>query len=466
MKSSCVTKWGPQSPARPPRCLSHSLSPSFSAGFLGLSASLLLILALAFPVSAQSLRIYHIDVEQGDATLFVAPNGKTLLVDSGRNGDGRRIKAVMDRAGVTQIDFFVATHYHSDHYGGIDDLVEDFGVHVLEPFDRGDKTFLPGSKLTEPTYVDYQRAVGEDARQLKRDTTIPLDSAMTVTCISSGGAVIGESNPTTGADENDMSVSLLITLGTFRYFIGGDIEQTTEAKIAERDLVLDVDIYQANHHGSDTSSLPAFMTDMKPRVIIISNGNRADYRHPRQSTLTFYATLPGPPTVFQTNKYLKGGNGGNVPDAFIADPETTDDDGTILVTVDTAGGSYKVTYGTNSEHTFSVKATTGASVVIESLLPNPAGDDTQLEEVTMRNKGGNAVSLSGWKLQDRSGQAWSLTNLGTLAPGQSKTIRRNGMAMSLNNSGDEVKLLDAADIVKDSFSYTSSTEGTAIQTGH
>ena len=70
-----------------------------------------------------------------------------------------------------------------------------------------------------------------------------------VTCISSSGVVIGEENPTTGVDENDMSIALLITYGNFRYFMGGDIERETEGDIAERDLVMDVDMYQADHHG-------------------------------------------------------------------------------------------------------------------------------------------------------------------------------------------------------------------------
>jgi len=74
--------------------------------------------------------------------------------------------------------------------------------------------------------------------------------------------------------------------------------------------------------------------------------------------------------------------------------------------------------------------------------------------------------LSGWTLRDRSGRTWALTGLGTLAPGNSKTIKRNGMPMSLNNAGDEIELLDAGNSVHDKFEYTGSTEGVAIQTGH
>lgn len=52
----------------------------------------LLIFTWAQPLTAQTLRIHHIDVEQGAATLFVAPGGKTLLVDSGKNGTVPRFK--------------------------------------------------------------------------------------------------------------------------------------------------------------------------------------------------------------------------------------------------------------------------------------------------------------------------------------------------------------------------------------
>ena len=97
--------------------------------------ALVLVVLWAPLASAQTLRIYHIDVEQADAALVVMPNGKTLLIDSGKNGHGSRIKAVMDLAGVTQIDAFVNSHYHEDHFGGIDDLV-DLGVPVLEAYDR------------------------------------------------------------------------------------------------------------------------------------------------------------------------------------------------------------------------------------------------------------------------------------------------------------------------------------------
>ena len=62
----------------------------------------ILLLVFSFNTNAD-LDIYHIDVEQGDSTLFVTSTGATLLVDSGKNGHGGRIKSIMEQARVTHL---------------------------------------------------------------------------------------------------------------------------------------------------------------------------------------------------------------------------------------------------------------------------------------------------------------------------------------------------------------------------
>jgi beta-lactamase superfamily II metal-dependent hydrolase len=432
-------------------------------------ATLLVVALLPSVVVAQTLRIYDIDVEQGDSTLIVMPSGKTLLIDSGNNGDGPKILAAMKTAGVTQIDAFVASHYHSDHYGGIDDLTEKLKIQVLESYDRGDKACcLPKKKTLEATFIDYQRVVGEDAIALRPGDTITLDPLVSIVCVASGSVVIGETGPGDGDKENDFSVGLVIGFAGFTAFFAGDMETHTEAKLAARDLVTNVDFYKASHHGSHSSSSLGFMRDLRPSVIVISSGNRKDYAHPRRVTLTTYRNLLPPPTVFQTNKYLAGGGlgGDNVADALIADPETVDQDGTIEITVDGTAATYALRYGTTSQ-TFPIKspvAPATSAVVIQGLLPNPVGNDEQLEEVTLRNNAAALVSLAGWTLRDRSGMTWTLS--GSLPAGQSRTFRRNGRPMSLNNTSDEITLLDASHTQRDQVSYSASSEGAVITTGH
>ena len=81
------------------------------------------------------LDIYFIDVEGGQATLIVSPSGQSLLVDAGWPGlqgrDADRIAAAAKKAGVTQIDYFVASHYHTDHIGGVPQLAEKLPIRTF-----------------------------------------------------------------------------------------------------------------------------------------------------------------------------------------------------------------------------------------------------------------------------------------------------------------------------------------------
>ncbi len=110
------------------------------------TALLLLSALVAAPVGAQQLEIHHIDVDQGDATLVVTPNGSTLLIDSGLDSRGDEVSTFLQSQGIIQIDAFLCTHYDSDHYGGIDKVVAA-GITVDSWFERGsDSIFRPARR--------------------------------------------------------------------------------------------------------------------------------------------------------------------------------------------------------------------------------------------------------------------------------------------------------------------------------
>ncbi|MDH4070076.1 MAG: lamin tail domain-containing protein [Ignavibacteria bacterium] len=424
-----------------------------------------LLCTLATTSCPQKVRIYAIDVDQGDATLVVSPSGKALLIDSGGRGKEAAIRSVLTGAGVTRIDHYVTTHYHADHYGGIIGLA-DGSLTIDMVHDRGDTAFLPASKRMEVTFRDYQHAVGHRAHHLMRGETIHLDSLVMAVCVASGGAVIGEPDAhSTGADENDMSIGLLIQFSGFRFFVGGDIERETEHDISEGKVVTDVDLYQANHHGSESSSSFSLLSDMKPSVVLVSNGDNGTYRHPRQVTLDTLAMLDPPPVVLQTNKLFKGAPGGNVADRFIADLETIDDDGTILVEASLPTRSMTVSYRDTSfsipwkDGTAPVVSSGTVGILISRLLPDPPGIDRDLEEVTISNEGSGTVDLTPWYLIDEQERVWTLAALGVIAPGEQKTVVRAGMAMSLDNDGDTIRLIDGANQEQDRFTYGPAGEG-------
>ncbi len=102
----------------------------------------------------------------------------------------------------------------------------------------------------------------------------------------------------------------------------------------------------------------------------------------------------------------------------------------------------------------------GHQVMISSLVPNPSGDESQNESVTLRNHGTTAVSLAGWKLRDAANRTWVL--FGTLQAGDERTFMRDGQPMALNNSGDTVELLDASNNRVDMISYGSTRDGEVL----
>ena len=103
-------------------------------------ASIIFLLILSFAIFAaaqartsKGLDVYVVDVEGGNATLFVSPSGESLLFDSGNGGaaakrDADRILAAVRDAGIKQIDHLATTHYHADHVGGLPELATRIAI--------------------------------------------------------------------------------------------------------------------------------------------------------------------------------------------------------------------------------------------------------------------------------------------------------------------------------------------------
>ncbi|QGJ71925.1 Hypothetical protein PBC10988_36380 [Planctomycetales bacterium 10988] len=98
------------------------------------------------------------------------------------------------------------------------------------------------------------------------------------------------------------------------------------------------------------------------------------------------------------------------------------------------------------------------SVRMVKILANPSGDEEQDEAILLKNESSEPVSLVGWTVQDARGDRWQLAGLGTLAPGESKTIRRSGQPMSLNNREEVVELIHPSGVVMQTFDYINAVE--------
>ena len=119
------------------------------------------------PASGKELTVRVLDVGLGDSILVVAPSGKTVLVDAGPPGAGKKVLDALKRAGVDHLDFFVATHSHADHVGGADE--------VLKAVNTG-QVFYSGYPQTTREYDDFLKAVQQATQEVSEG--MPQASSM------------------------------------------------------------------------------------------------------------------------------------------------------------------------------------------------------------------------------------------------------------------------------------------------
>ena len=260
--------------------------------FVLAASALALIFVPIATTQAQSegkgLQIYAIDVEGGQATLLVAPGGHSLLVDTGwpgNNGrDAQRIEAAMKDAGIAKIDKVLITHFHTDHVGGVPNLIEH--VKVGEFLDHG--VNREDSDITRHDYAAYIKAIGTTPRRTVHpgDTIdVPGLSIIVLTAdgehIKSVPGVKAEPNPYCASEpkweldttENPRSAGILVRFGKFRFLDLGDLTKTKEIPLVCPDnLIGRVDLYLVNHHGFNLSNSKAFVDAIQPRVAIMDNG--------------------------------------------------------------------------------------------------------------------------------------------------------------------------------------------------
>ena len=127
-------------------------------------------LARAQPVPVKTLDIYVVDVEGGNATLFVAPSGESLLIDTGNAGaaavrDADRIVAAARAGGVTRIDTLITTHWHGDHFGGMAELAARLPVQHFVDHGPNVQPAAAADEFLQKTYPQlYAKATHTVAR--------------------------------------------------------------------------------------------------------------------------------------------------------------------------------------------------------------------------------------------------------------------------------------------------------------
>ncbi|MEM8996249.1 MAG: MBL fold metallo-hydrolase, partial [Acidobacteriota bacterium] len=308
----------------------------------------LLILAglatTALPAHGQLLRIYYPDIEQGSSTLVVSPTGQAMLVDAGSGIQGTDdrveefINDLIDAGIVTSLDVLLATHYDEDHIGRMENVVQ------LVPLPPGVVTYDRGEFQQVPqtfAYGDYSFAAGFANRTtVPVCTVINLGGGVTATVVTVNGEVCGAGDvdiSDSGQFENSASVAILIEYQDFDMWIGGDLTGNTDFDLADVEspagmASMDVDVYTVNHHGSRSSSVQSFLTDLKAEIAINQNSATNNFGHPNVQVVERFLATPDTdgqtPLFFQQNPGRVGDDRSD--DALATGIADCDDEGSPL----------------------------------------------------------------------------------------------------------------------------------------
>jgi competence protein ComEC len=437
-----------------------------------------------------TLEVHFVHVGQSSSTLLVAPNGETLLVDTGDwRDDGRHVLQYLRANGVTRIDHLVTSHGDADHVGGHAAVIEYFETEadgVGAVYDSG----IASSSETYGRYLDAVEAHGVTLYRVAANDTIPFGGVET-------RVLAPPPEPLADGQRNENSVVLAVEHGGHEFLFPGDGETEAESYLVERyGAALDATALAAGHHGSRSSSGDAFLDATEPRVVVVSSAYDSQYGHPHEETLrrlanrsvpTYWTGTHGDVVLRSDGRNLsvwtQRNATANATRLRSAPPVEPEADGPVtyrrrLVAANDSEANESVVEtpqtGTAvpaaTTEPAATPASTPASPSTETDAPAAAGtlslvevhadasgdewDNLNDEYLVFANAGDAPLDLSGWTVRDEADHTYRFPDGVTLDPGASVTLHTGTGTDSAtdrywgsgapvwNNGGDTVVVTD------------------------
>ena len=224
--------------------------------------------------SGDTLRVNYIDVGQGDSIFIQLPNKETMLIDAGEAYEVDNVINYLNNLGITKIDYAVGTHPHTDHIGGLEEVINTFDIGSI---------YMPRASSTSKTYEDLLTTIsnkGLKIKTAKSGVVVLDDDNLKLEFIAP--------NSDSYSELNNYSAVLKLTYLDNTFLFMGDAETLSEDEIT---YDVDADVIKVGHHGSDSSSGIEFVKKVSPEYAIIMVGEGNSYNHPYQSIIDRYESV-------------------------------------------------------------------------------------------------------------------------------------------------------------------------------
>lgn len=218
-----------------------------------------------------SLKVHYIDVWQGDATFIELPNGETILIDGGEKEYGSVVKNYIKKLNYSRIDYLFATHPHSDHIGGLTEIVNSFDIGNI---------YMPDVSIDTSSYYDLLKAIkskNEKVKVAKPEELVINDGDLSLQIL----APISSNYE----DLNNYSIVLKLIYKEKSFLFMADAEYDSEMELLKNSNIK-ADVLKVGHHGSNSSTNYNFLKKVDPSIAIISVGTNNDYGHPQEKILS------------------------------------------------------------------------------------------------------------------------------------------------------------------------------------
>ncbi len=247
----------------------------------------------------EKLHIVFCDVGQGDAILL--SRGSTqLLIDAGPDDSVvsclSKYMPFWDRV----IEFVVATHADADHIGGMEAVFARYTTELI---------YIPIARKETSDFAAFEHAVQTEADNGAtvvigaRGQSLQIGDEIMGRVIwphfapdTQKSTIFGRSETTLSdifasllpneSDHNDLSISLIVTFDQVSIALVGDLEKAGEEAVIVSGLIEDVDVLKVGHHGSNTSSYPDFLGNLRPEVSVINSGKNNTFGHPSPGVIS------------------------------------------------------------------------------------------------------------------------------------------------------------------------------------